>query len=398
MEALIAFVAVVGVVNIWATRRMLASDETGFRKGLAIGMVWLVPFLGVFIAKELVPLAPRRREARTPAAAAIDDGTRELAPPQIKSASGSTFAFGEHLASANGVPVLDWQALSNWAGGFETAHETAEAINLGRRAWLLHLRDALGSHYWLHESEHALVLSSLEPVSARAMAQYIESTRRRLPSVLPGIASLEPEHRSILVLVEDEDSYYEYVSTYYPEEGEFAFSGGMFIKEGCPHFVAKLTDRLAIEPVIAHEMCHSSVAHLALPLWLDEGIAVNTERRLAGAQPRLQTAQQLHAMHGSFWTAERMQEFWSGDSFMRTDDGNLLSYELARIPVDFMSREWEGFVSFANHASRKDAGNAAATQFLGLDLGASVCAILGKEADETWAPRMNAGEAPVPAS
>ena len=32
-----------------------------------------------------------------------------------------------------------------------------------------------------------------------------------------------------------------------------------------------------------HEMTHGSVAHLPLPLWLNEGLAVNTERRLAGA-------------------------------------------------------------------------------------------------------------------
>ena len=397
MEAFIVCVAAVGALNVWATRRMLASDETGFRKGLAIGMVWLVPFLGVFVAKDLVPLSPRR-ETRPAATPAVDDSSREPAPLQIQLGTGPAFPLGEHIASANGVPVLDWQALATWASAFDTAHDRAEAVNLGRRAWLLHLRDALGSHYWLHESEHALVLSSLERISAKAMAEYIESTRRRLPSVLPGIASLEPEHRSILVLVEDEDSYYQYVATYYPEEGEFAFSGGMFIKEGCPHFVAKLTDKLAIEPVIAHEMCHSSVAHLGLPLWLDEGIAVNTERRLAGAQPRLQTPQQLHAMHESFWTADRMREFWSGDSFLRTDDGNLLSYELARILVDYMSREWEGFVSFATHAHREDSGAAAAKQFLGLDLGVSVCAILGQEFDESWAPRRIPDKAPASAS
>jgi poly(A) polymerase Pap1 len=55
MTGFIVFAAVLLVVNIWATRRLLAADEFGFRKGLAVGMVWIVPFMGIFLAKQLVP-------------------------------------------------------------------------------------------------------------------------------------------------------------------------------------------------------------------------------------------------------------------------------------------------------------------------------------------------------
>jgi hypothetical protein len=38
-------------------------------------------------------------------------------------------------------------------------------------------------------------------------------------------------------VLDSEEDYYRYVSIYYPSEGEFALSGGMFIHAGCPHFV-----------------------------------------------------------------------------------------------------------------------------------------------------------------
>lgn len=142
----------------------------------------------------------------------------------------------------------------------------------------------------------------------------------------------------------------------------------------------------AIEPVIAHEMTHSALAHLHLPTWLDEGLAVNTERRLKGAPPAQHTPAQLHHLHQRFWTPERMQEFWAGTSFQRTDDGNLLSYELARILVDHMARDWAAFTAFVTTAQRRDAGAQAAVEVLSVDLGSSVGALLDIVDNEGWAP------------
>ena len=74
-------------------------------------------------------------------------------------------------------------------------------------------------------------------------------------------------------------------------------------------------------------MTHLALAHLSLPKWLDEGIAVNLERRLTGLRDSLYTPKELHEKHLEFWNEQSIQEFWSGTSFQRTDAGNLLSYE-----------------------------------------------------------------------
>lgn len=76
-----------------------------------------------------------------------------------------------------------------------------------------------------------------------------------------------------------------------------------------------LADLAAIEPVIAHEMTHSALSHLALPRWLDEGLAVDTEQRLTGVRPLIYTPQELRIKHLQFWGRDEVQEFWFGETF-----------------------------------------------------------------------------------
>jgi len=215
----------------------------------------------------------------------------------------------------------------------------------------------------------------------------VAATRRRVEKLLGGLARFPAQQKSILIVLDSEEDYYHYVSIYYPDGGEFSRSGGMYIHFGCPHFVAVRAGLAAIEPVIAHEMTHSALAHLRLPTWLDEGIAVNTEHKLAGAGRLPHTPREVHQMHLRFWNPATIQEFWTGASFHRTDDGHLLSYELARVIVEQMARDWEAFQAFVATAARQDGGAAAAGMALGVDLGAYVGALLQVDDSAGWAPR-----------
>jgi hypothetical protein len=372
--------------NMYMARRIRAIDDIPLRKNLLLVTVWILPFMGAFIAWIHLPRQPRASNAI--AGPRPDGFSTGEALGELVFDGEPAFPLVAHMGLHNGLPLLDWQALHAWAGSMNDLHRQRIAIEQGRRAWLLHLRDALGSHFHLYESDNAYVLSSLEDTVTVATAAYVASTRKRIQRVLAGIAHFEEHHKSILLVVDDEETYYDYVSSYYPEGGEFAFSGGMFIDAGCAHFLAKRADLVAIEPVIAHEMTHSALAHLKLPRWLDEGLAVNTERRLTGALPSLVTPQELRRMHLRFWGETEIQEFRSGQSFFRTDDGNLLSYELARILVEQMERNWgwELFARFASNAKRDDGGAEAARDVFNADLGAYACALLEREPDPSWAP------------
>jgi hypothetical protein len=162
----------------------------------------------------------------------------------------------------------------------------------------------------------------------------------------------------------------------------------MYINRGCGHYVTVESDMRQIEPTIAHEMTHGCIGHLPLPLWLNEGIAVNMERRLTGTARALVTPEQMHRKHLRFWTDETIQEFWSGSSFHRPDEGNQLSYDLARIIVEQLALDWTSFREFVLEAKADDAGAAAARRHLARDLGEIAAALLEQDLDTTrWTPR-----------
>ena len=311
---------------------------------------------------------------------------RRPAPDTIAVGELKPFEIARHVTLHNGFPILDWSAVAKWLEADIPQDRQPAAWGECERVWLLRFRDALGPTFHLAEGATAMVLSSLERRLARTTLEYMERTLRRICAVLDGIARPPELGKELLVILDDRKQYYDYVSFYYPDSGEFAFSGGMHIGAGCSHFVIVKDDLHSIEPTIAHEMTHACVTHLRIPAWLNEGIAVNTEQRLAGAGRRLQTPEQMHEKHLSFWNAATVQEFWCGKSFLRSDEGNMLSYDLARILVDYFSRDWGRFAEFVREADGADAGQSSARRHLQMSLGSAVAALLEREAEQGWEP------------
>jgi hypothetical protein len=310
----------------------------------------------------------------------------ERAPEWVTVKGGFELPLAQHLTRHEGYPVVDWEKVRAWVEGLDESRRAA-AWTACERAWLLHFRDALGSGFRLDESGTAALVSSLEPGVARATLEFMAKTERRIGAVLKGVVESSPWGKDILILFDDGETYYRYVSHYYPETGEFATSGGMHLNSGCSHFVSVKNELRALEAMIVHEMTHASLEHLSLPLWLNEGLAVNTERRLAGAahQP-LGALEKLHEKLRRFWSVVSIQTFWSGASFHRPGDSNPLSYELARILVEQLAADWEPFARFVREAKAEDAGAAAARECLGLDLGEAVTALLERDTPKSWSP------------
>lgn len=312
---------------------------------------------------------------------------RERAPEWVTLKGGHEFPLAKHIKLHEGYPIVDWEAARAWVDSLEPEARRAQAWMACERAWLVHFRDALGKDFRLDESDSAAIVSSLAPNVARAALEFMARTARRIGAVLEGIVQCAPWGKDILIVFDDEETYYRYVSHYYPESGEFASSGGMHLDAGCQHFVTMKNDLQQLEATIVHEMTHASLAHLPLPLWLNEGLAVNTERRLA-ATPRqtLGAADRMHERLRRFWSVVSIQDFWSGESFHQPGDANQLSYELARILVEQLARDWAPFRDFVLRANRADAGAAAALECLGLDLGDAVTALLERETPKSWSP------------
>lgn len=323
------------------------------------------------------PLADRPATPKQPPATRI-------AAPGV-----ADFDLPAHLVDAHGLPVPDWDAAEAWLQGIAGEDARGRAWADCEFAWLGHLAAALGPGYRLVRQGQVVLLSSLDDRVAAATLGFVEKTGQRIVRVLDGIARSAPG-QEILVVFDDDETYYRYLAHHYPEAGEFAGSGGVFINAGCAHFATVKADLRAIEPVIAHELTHSCLSHLRIPAWLNEGLAVNTEQRLCPPPPdtfgNRPSPQQMHARHQQFWGPTEIQEFWSGKSFLRADEGNELSYDLARILVAQLAADWARFQPFVLAANRADGGDAAAIEHLGVPLADLAAALLEKPPGPQWAP------------
>lgn len=280
------------------------------------------------------------------------------------------------------LPIPDWDRQS-WPDDGDAATQHAYASGLAA-GWLDALAQALGHGLRREESANFMLLSALEPRPATVLLQYLERSLRRVLATLPGIASDEGFGKNVVLVLPDEDSYYRYIGHYGSDSSEpEAFSGGMFIDAGYGHFVFAQGPFERMEPVVVHELTHCLLRHLPIPAWLNEGLAVNTEQRFARTQPRYR-ANELQYLFGRFWNEETIQEFWSGKSFLRPDDGQPLSYELARVLVHLLDKDYERLAQFCGQALREDAGEAAARAVFGTSLDELAAVVLGPGA---WQPQ-----------
>lgn len=250
------------------------------------------------------------------------------------------------------------------------------------RTWLKKLIPSLSSEHRVHESENFLLLTSESSRYVSVLSGFLERTLGKILATLPGIARYEGFGKQVVIIFDDIDLYYGYLSDFYNEDGVFGLSSGVYVNRGYGHFVFPHQELSIAESIAAHEMTHALVSHLPIPAWLNEGIAVNIENLITGSAP-LNMNDELFARHQSFWGEEEIQEFWSGDAFYRADQGQELSYQLAQYSVSSLSQNYIDFVSFTNAAHFSDGGEAAAIDVYGVSLGDLITQYFG---EGNWEP------------
>ena len=294
--------------------------------------------------------------------------------------------FAAWFPDVDGFPRPDWKTIRAWIQGNVAPDQLTTAWQAISREWLDELRERLGDAYAVAESSHFLLLAALEEKQRHHLLAFLEDARAQILRRLGDISLPERHGKHVILRFNEESDYYRYIS-YFDPEGEYAGSGGRFLRGGYLHVAYPHSDTLGVDgATLVHELTHNLLASFPLPLWLNEALAMAFEADIAGHGAPL-VDRELAEEHRAYWNAQTIQEFWRGLSFSKVD-GQKLAYNLARILLNLIATELRPspaqFRDFVLQADRKDAGQSAAQAALNLDLNDLVATFLGPG---DWRPK-----------
>ena len=275
----------------------------------------------------------------------------------------------------------------NWKAIRQTIKETVSPESLGTAwtdvamQWVRQLRQDLGGKYKVRYSQEFILLSDLEPSVCDELLSFCEKILKQLHGALKDPAWQGANGKHVILIFSEIDDYYKYTS-YFHSLGSHPASGGCLIVRDYVHIALPYGSGKSIRAVLAHELAHNSVAHLRLPLWLDEGIATTFERTVSNRRGPL-LDHDLRDNHLAFWNEGNIQKYWSGVSFQEPGESNKLSYSLSEIALKLIVEQKGDFGKFVQQSSYKDAGQAAALDCLKVDLGEIMGTFLG---EGNWQP------------
>lgn len=288
----------------------------------------------------------------------------------------------EHFTLVEGFPRPNWETINKEIGKRKDEKNENDLWCDIATIWVDKIKSVLSAGYSTFESKNFILLTAGDKNYTSSLLGFLEDTLCRILKTLSGIASDEGYGKHVVLIFDNLDHYYSYISYFYPDEGEFASSGGVYLNKGYGHFVFPHQEIFYAQSIASHELCHALLDHLPLPPWLNEGITVNIENMIMGSKEPLMDHVMINE-HKEFWDEVKIQQFWSGESFSRPDDGQHLSYHLAQFLVLSISKEYKLFKDFVLKANYSDGGELAANSVYDNSLGFLIEGLLGKG---DWAP------------
>jgi len=329
-------------------------------------------------------------------------GAIALPPPELVDPDALAPAF----TFDSGFHRVDWQFVRQWIEARVAAHDWEQAWHETALLWAGKLRDDLGGSYAVCQSRQTILLCDQTVETAQWLLDYAGRAVHIIKEQLDGTAWHGAFGKDLVLIFSEQDDYYQYVSPYLAD-GENPATSGMCIHTGYTHIALPWTTQFEAANVIIHELAHDCLAHLQLPLWLNEGMAVTLETAV-GPPPRPIGQSDQEALYGAsidwrapvmwdelaerhfaFWNEDNIQTFWAGTSFYVPGDSNELSYSLAHVFVKLLLERGGGetFRAFVEAAGQDDAGQTAAIDVLGVDLGEVAGTFLGAG---NWRPQRKA--------
>jgi hypothetical protein len=188
-----------------------------------------------------------------------------------------------------------------------------------------------------------------------------------IADALGPIRGAGPIPLAVVIALRKSEDYYSFISRFYPEEGEFGTSGGVYINEGepsVPVIAMPVNTKHAVEQTLAHELTHHALRGLELPLWVEEGLTQMMEERVTG-YTSFTMNQELLERHRERWSDDdrlALERFWSGEAFHSPrDDEQELAYHLSQVLVrGLLTQRPKEFIAFARGCAELGAEGSAA--------------------------------------
>lgn len=287
------------------------------------------------------------------------------------------------LTVSEGLPQVDWGMAEIWIE--RTADRDASTSQSLRRAvaaaWLDELRDAMptDSRRWRRGAVEGLapLEGSVGLRAANAADLSLDVIGRALREIR-GDPVMHPIPPIAVVVLASAEEYYSFISHFYGEEGEYATSGGIYVRSSADTFPLLAVNGQTpehLEATIAHELTHHALhpptvaaAHDAgLPLWAEEGLTQLMEERVTGIA-NFRFDREFLARHRSLWDEIGFDGFTDGSIFHSPEgERQELSYNLAHaLTNSLLTTKAKAFFAFAR-ACRNEGANAedAAHEHLG---------------------------------
>lgn len=313
----------------------------------------------------------------------------------------------KELSPRSGFCYPDWKVVED---AIRTEVPDSESPAVWREishAWLMTIANQLGRGYKVLDSPNFHILVKTSCQLGEILPARCESFRGKILSMLEGIAEDAGRGKNVVMVYPDNDVLCRYMS-YFDGDGEHPEMTGVCVHSGYTHVALCPPQRRAWEApgtlnfapgnhdhaqsimfnsVLVHELIHNFLSHLSLPLWLNEALTMRVEGLIWGGD-RLRLDRELHRRHMEHWSAETIQDFWSGASWGDPGEGFELSYSLAQVLWEKIEHDLgatkEEVCRFVRAASANDAGETALKEVFAHGLEDLVSDFLG-EGD--WSPR-----------
>ncbi|MEM8882533.1 MAG: hypothetical protein AAGD14_00520 [Planctomycetota bacterium] len=223
------------------------------------------------------------------------------------------------LVEAEGAPRLLSNVAWDWVQEHVEEAERGAVFEALVLEWLARLCPALGPAFRLARAPTAWLVTDHEEAWAKLLVQSAQESVR----AASGLLDVQDRQIAIVVALSSRETYYDYLGYYYPEQGEFAESAGVYVGQpGVAHVVlGPSRDITDLEVVLAHEIGHLLTFNDDAPAWIMEGVAQICEERILIPWGEIDRdrAQGLARVIAS-------TEFRSGDSFDALDETRDYSY------------------------------------------------------------------------